>query len=281
MTELVVFVGGGAMRGIYSAGVLKALTELGIRKKVSAIYGISAGAFNAKHFALGSIADMLSWYTDAVPNNGVFQAHSPLALIRNVELVNMQMTKSLLAQRKLVDVDALVHCPTPVFFGMVHACTKQFEFKDARRPDALQRLLASATIYPFVSEPVLVEGEPYIDGGYAESVALARLRVLHPGAKFLIVLNADERSYSIKQALAKLLVQFKDKELAHLWSEANVRAQKEFLDAQTAHDVLLLSPPRNFPVHATTTDVPTIEKGLSMGYNDAMQRKTEILLFCR
>ena len=46
MTELVIYVAGGAMAGVYSAGVLDALSRLGVRDKVNAIYGISAGAFN-------------------------------------------------------------------------------------------------------------------------------------------------------------------------------------------------------------------------------------------
>lgn len=279
MVELVVFVGGGAMRGVFSAGALSALCKLGVREKVSAIYGISAGAFNAAHFALNTPERMVEWYEQQVPHSRIFQFTTPLAALRGREVIDMRAALEVLERTNLFDPKALQQCSTPVYFGVVNAESKEFVFKDARRPDSLELLRASSTIYPFVSEPVKIDGQRYIDGGYAESVSLTRLRKLHPNAKFIIVLNIDERTYSLKQVLAKMVVQLKDKSLATTWSESLVRAQKEFLDAQTAEDVLLFYPKKKFPVYATTTNTAALEEGLLQGYDAVMSVRERVLSF--
>ena len=61
--DLVVYASGGGMRGIFGAGALHALAEMGVREHTRAVYGISAGALNAAHFALGSTMRAMEWYS--------------------------------------------------------------------------------------------------------------------------------------------------------------------------------------------------------------------------
>lgn len=45
--KIIVYLGGGAMSGVYGAGVLKGMHDLSLVENVEAIYGSSVGALNA------------------------------------------------------------------------------------------------------------------------------------------------------------------------------------------------------------------------------------------
>jgi predicted patatin/cPLA2 family phospholipase len=62
---------GGAMRGVVSAGMLVALEELGYREVFDAVYGSSAGSFNAAYFLTGRAWHGLPLYVDMVADGEV------------------------------------------------------------------------------------------------------------------------------------------------------------------------------------------------------------------
>ena len=48
--KLIIYIGGGSMSGIFSAGVVTGLQDMNFYDKIEAIYGGSAGAINAAYF---------------------------------------------------------------------------------------------------------------------------------------------------------------------------------------------------------------------------------------
>jgi predicted patatin/cPLA2 family phospholipase len=277
MRDLVVYAAGGGMRGVFGAGVLQALAELGVRDHVQAFYGISAGAFNVAHFALGSTMRAMQWYLRDVPDHGIVARSAPMALLRGDDLVDLPEAERVLETEHFVDAEGLAQSVVPVSFGVVERDTLTFRWLDARRPDALQVLLASSTIFPFVHETVVVDGVPYIDGGYREAVGYRRLRRRHPEAELVLVLNDNEHESIVRRVAVGTLLRLRDERLAEAWRETIAQAPTELAEALAAPHTLVFRPRDPFPVHFSTTHVATLEHGFERGYRAALNDRRRLL----
>jgi predicted acylesterase/phospholipase RssA len=274
--HLVVYAAGGGMRAVFGAGALHALSEMGVRDHVVALYGISAGAFNIAHFALRSMTRAMEWYLYHVPTHHILDHATPLALLRGEDAVDVPETLRVLATEHLIDTENLVRSPLPVCFGVVDRAELGFRWLDARRPDAIRVLLASSTIFPFVHDAVVVDGIAWIDGGYREAVGYRRLRREHPEADLLLVLNGnDDESILRRMAVAAVLRRHDDR-LARAWVETTHAATAELEEARADPHALVLTPEDDFPVHFATTDTAPLALGYWLGYRAVLTRKDRL-----
>jgi predicted patatin/cPLA2 family phospholipase len=279
MPDLVVYAAGGGMRGIFGAGALHALAEMGARDRAVALYGISAGAFNIAHFALGSTTRAMEWYLHHVPERGILARATPVALIRGEDVIDVPEAVRVIETERLIDAEALARSPVPVFFGVVEHDRLAFRWVDARRPDAVRVLLASSTIFPFVHEPVVIDGVPCIDGGYREAVCHTRLRREHPDARLLLVLNDHEDESILRRMAVGAVLRLRDERLAEVWLETIDRTPAELAEAMAAPRTLVLKPDEDFPVHFATTNVAVLAHGFWLGYRAVLKDRDRIQRF--
>jgi predicted acylesterase/phospholipase RssA len=267
------------MRGIFGAGALHALAEMGAREHVLALYGISAGAFNVAHFALGSSMRAMEWYLHHVLEHGILAHFAPAALLRGEDVIDVPEAARVLKAERLVDAEALGGSPLPVSFGVVERDRLDFRWLDARRPDAIRLLLASSTIFPFVHEAIVIDGVPYIDGGYREAVCHARLRREHPRAKLLLVLNDNEHESIVRRMAVGAVLRLRDAPLAAVWLDTIDRAPAELEQALADPRTLVLRPGDDFPVHFATTEEAVLAHGFWIGYRAVLRQRDRILRF--
>jgi predicted acylesterase/phospholipase RssA len=277
--DLVVYAGGGGMRGIFGAGALHALAEMGVREHLLAVYGISAGALNAAHFALGSTMRAMEWYLHHVLVHGILARATPVALLRGEDIVDVPEAERVLAAERLVDGEALSRCIVPVHFGAVARDGLEFRWLDARRPDAVRVLLASSTIFPFVHDGVAIDGVTYIDGGYREAIGYRRLRRDHPEARLLLVLNDNEHESVIRRVAVGAVIRLRDEPLAEVWLDTIDRTPAELAEALAAPRTLVLRPDEGFPVHFATTDSAVLAHGFWLGYRAVLTQRERVLQF--
>jgi predicted acylesterase/phospholipase RssA len=277
--DLVVYAGGGGMRGIFGAGALHALAEMGARDQLLAVYGLSAGALNGAHFALGTTMRAMEWYLHHVPAHGILARATPVALLRGEDMVDVTEAERVLAAEHLVDGDALSRCAFPVRFGAVDRDGLDFHWLDARRRDAIRVLLASSTIFPFVHDGVAIDGVTYIDGGYREGSCYWRLRREHPDARLLLVLNDSEHDSVILRAAVGALIRLRDERLAQVWQDTVDRTQGELAEALAAPRTLVLKPDDGFPVHLATTDAAVLAHGFWLGYRAVLTQRDRVARF--
>jgi predicted patatin/cPLA2 family phospholipase len=277
MRDLVVYAAGGGMRGVFGAGVLHALAELGARDHVLALYGISAGALNIAHFALGSTTEAREWYLREVPEHGLISRAAPVALLRGEDLIDLPEAERVLETEHLIDAEGLTRCPVPISFGVVERETLAFRWLDARRPDAIHVLLASSTIFPFVHETVVVDGVPYIDGGYGEAVGFRRLRRRHPEAALLLVLNDNEHESIVRRTAVGVLLRLRDERLAAAWLDTIEQAPAELTEALASPHTLVFRPHDPFPVHFSTTQFAVLAHGFQLGYRAVLDQRDRLL----
>lgn len=182
---------GGGAHGAFTWGVLDALLQDG-RLAVSGVSGTSAGAMNAVALAHGLMVggpegarQALDLFWTAVATSAPFEMASLSANGERVVLppavrLMLQWTQLLapeqfnpLGSNPLRDILATQvdferlrrHCPVPLFIAATHAQTGQLRlFREHEL--GIDAVLASACL-PQLHHTVLVDGQPYWDGGYA------------------------------------------------------------------------------------------------------------------
>jgi predicted patatin/cPLA2 family phospholipase len=277
--DLVVYASGGGMRGIFGAGALLALTGLGVRDRLRAVYGISAGALNGAHFALDTMMKAMEWYLYHVLEHGLLARATAVALLRGEDMVDVNEAERVLADERLVDGDALSRSPFDVRFGAVERDSLEFHWLDARRPDAIRVLLASSTVFPFVHDGVAIDGTTYIDGGYREGICFRRLRRDHPGARLLLVLNDSEYESVVRRVTVSAALRLRDERLAAAWLDTFDRTPAEMAEALSNPHTLVLRPDERFAVHFATTDPAVLAHGFWLGYRAVLTQRERLQRF--
>jgi len=277
--DLVVYAAGGGMRGIFGAGALQALAEMGVREHLLAVYGLSAGAFNGALFAQGTTMRAMEWYLHHIPARGILARATPAALLRGEDMVDVKEAERVLAAERLVDGEVLGRCAFPVRFGAVERDSLEFRWLDARRPDAIRVLLASSTIFPFVHDGVAIDGVTYIDGGYREGICYRRLRREHPDARLLLVLNDSEQESVVRRAAVGAVIRFRDERLAEAWLDTFDQTQGELAEALAAPRTFVFRPDEGFPVHLASTDPAVLAHGFWLGYRAVLTQRERLQEF--
>jgi predicted patatin/cPLA2 family phospholipase len=181
----------GGMRGAISGGMVTALHDLGLVDVFDAVYGSSAGAFAGAYFlarapALGTSV----YYEDLVSGDWLSyrRARSGGTLLSSEFLIDEVLTS-----RKPLDFERVVGSPAPLYAIATSVTTFDAVpitgFRDAGE---LREALRASSRIPFVAgPPVVVRGEPLVDGGIAESIPTRA--ALADGCTHLLVLLNQKR----------------------------------------------------------------------------------------
>ena len=159
---------GGGMRGIYTCGVLDVMMDKGFEPDV--LCGTSAGALfgvNLPSKQRGRAFDYNYRYCD---NPNYVSIHS---LIRTGNMVNVDFSyRRIPYELAPFDEEAYETSKTTVFATVTNVRTGKAEYK--RINNCLKQmdwLRASGTL-PFISRPVRIDGNEYLDGGLVDNIPL-------------------------------------------------------------------------------------------------------------
>jgi predicted patatin/cPLA2 family phospholipase len=247
---------------------------MGLLDRLLGLYGISAGALNGAHFALGTTMRAMEWYLYYVIEHGLLARATTVALLRGDDMIDITEAERVLAAEDLIDGAALGRCEFPVRFGAVERDSLEFRWLDARRADAIRVLLASSSVFPFVHDGVPIDGTTYIDGGYREGICYRRLRREHPDARLVLVLNDNEYESVVRRVTVSAALRLRDERLAAAWLETFDRSAAEMADALADARTYVLRPDERFAVRFATTDQAVLAHGFWLGYRAVLtQRK--------
>lgn len=193
MKRGLVLAGGGA-RGSYQVGVYQALEELGWRPNV--ITGTSVGCLNGAMFATGQWAtardmwltiDTRQVITDPPdPDQGVLNFWQETVRCGGLDVTPLEDIVD-----RVLDEDALR--TSPIEFGLVTVNKRNLrplERTAQQIPQGQMKdyLLASAACFP-AFRPRDIEGQQFIDGGYADNMPVGLARRM--GAEEVVAVDVD------------------------------------------------------------------------------------------
>ncbi len=198
--HFVLVISGGGMRGFYGLGILKALEEKGLKNRIKAIYGVSAGGLLASYRAAGYQAEeILESFL-----------HSPfLQLSKNLNLI----PKSSLLKTTLLKKQLLKELPKtfeelkiPVYIGCSEV--KKGEYLILSSGDLVSALLGTIAI-PGIFPTMEREGQVLMDGGVTNNFPVEIAKEQFPKAKIIgISLNKYRTNPKIKNLIDNVMIAF-------------------------------------------------------------------------
>ena len=161
---------GGAMKGVYTAGVLDFFLDAGI--DFAKCYGVSAGACCLCSYLSRQKGRQYSVFTDYLEDKNYWGLSS---LLRTGDYFNVQMCYHDIPERlNPFDYETFDKNPSKGYAVVTNIETGLAEYlpmKNMRRD--IEAVRASASM-PLVSRPVEINGKMYLDGGLADSIPLLR-----------------------------------------------------------------------------------------------------------
>ncbi len=159
---------GGALRGIFTAGVLDALMMEGLHFDYA--IGVSAGAANItalKSRQIGRTANVMS-----VAGNESFFGITEL--IHSRQFMNLDKMFDVHGKHPL-DFDAYFADPTEAEYTLCCCETGEAEYlSEGSDEDRLMKIIKASCSLPMFFAPVEIDGKHYLDGGIGDSIPCGR-----------------------------------------------------------------------------------------------------------
>lgn len=192
------------MRGAYAAGVLDVLMENEIW--ADAVYGTSAGALSGVNYVSRDKGRAAKVFLTLMTDGNFVK---PINLLLKGSAIDFTEMLFEAPKGKLpFDYETFLSSPTEFFCCATDCESGDPAYFGKRDPDFWNGVAASASL-PLATQPTLVHGHPYLDGGVVDPVPL--VKAFEDGATKAIVILTRSRGYrkqplsSMRMTLAKTL----------------------------------------------------------------------------
>ena len=184
---------GGSLRGLFTAGVLDTFMENDVY--FPAVAGVSAGALNALNYVShqpGRSASINLRYR----HDGRY--FGPKAALRGGSLFGLNFMLHDVKKEVPYDEDTYAHGGMRMIAVATNAETGKAAYFEKGKTDFdfNEAVRASASL-PLASAPVMLDGQPYLDGGCACPIALNW--ALKQGFEKIVVVTTREKGFRKKQ----------------------------------------------------------------------------------
>lgn len=268
---------GGAMRGLYTAGVLDVLMEHGI--EVDGIVGVSAGALFGMNYKSKQSGRVLR-YNKANVGNKEYMGFS--SLLKTGNIMNKEFCfNKLVHELDPVDFDTYKNSKEDFYAVVTNMNSGQAEYvklDDLGDQRQMEYLRASGSM-PFLSRPVEIDDEKYLDGGIADSIPIDKMMNMNYD-KMIVVLTRVEDYYKTKSL--SLLPKLYYRQYPNLITTINNRylvynqQLEKVKQLEKEKKIFVIRPSRLVHIKRLEKDVHKIQEMYDLGKNDAKNCLTKL-----
>lgn len=198
---------GGAMRGLFTAGIIDVFMENGI--EFDAAIGVSAGAAFGCNYKSRQIGRVIR-YNKRFARDPRFCSFR--SLIKTGDLFGAEFCYHTIPDTlDLFDTQAYLDNPMDFYVVVTDVETGKAVYinSDEAGDDSLECFRASASM-PIVSKPVEVKGKKYLDGGIADSVPIQYFESI--GYEKNVIILTQPKGYVKKPSKAAKIMKYALKE---------------------------------------------------------------------
>lgn len=202
---------GGAMRGLFTAGIIDVFMENGI--EFDAAIGVSAGAAFGCNYKSRQIGRVIR-YNKRFAKDPRFCSFR--SLIKTGDLFGAEFCYHTVPDKlDLFDTQAYIDNPMDFYAVVTDVETGKAVYinSDEAGEDALECFRASASM-PLVSKPVEIKGRKYLDGGIADSVPIQYFESI--GFEKNVIILTQPMGYSKKPSVAAKIMKYALKEFPNV-----------------------------------------------------------------
>jgi len=258
---------GGAMRGMYTAGVLDVLYERGIR--FDAVMGVSAGAVFGPNFLSGQLGRVIR-YNKRFIRDKRYQGLG--CLLKTGDLFSRDFAYSQVPrQLDVFDDEAFKASGVPFYAVLTDLETGLPEYMQVKSVFEDMDILRASASMPFVSRPVEIRGRRYLDGGVADSVPFDAMEKLGCQKRVVVLTrDMDYRKGPMPGLPIKLAYRhhprFRDQLLRRHMVYNDSIARLKALEAQG--QVFVIRPSRPIEISRVERDPEKLQQVYDLGLRD-------------
>ncbi len=271
---------GGAMRGMYTSGVLDILLDNEIA--FDGIIGVSAGALFGVNF-LSSQRGRSLRYSQRFNKDKRYMGLG--SLLKTGNLINTEFAYNIVPyQLDIFDNEAYKRSKTPfyaVITNMENGMPEYIKIDDVfKQMDVLR---ASASM-PFVSKPVEIDGHLYLDGGVTDSIPYKYLFDI--GYDKIVVILTRDMNYRKKPMSAAMInlfyskyPEFKEKlKMRHEMYNTGVEELKRLEKDKKA---FIIRPSLPITIGRMEKNPENLQRVYDLGISDAKKNINSIISFLK
>lgn len=273
---------GGAMRGLFSAGVMDVMMEHGIG--FDGIIGVSAGAAFGCNYKSGQAGRAIRYNMRFAKDRRYCSLWS---LLTTGDLYGAEFAYHVVpSQYDIFDNEAFERSKTEFYVVCTDVLTGKAVYKRCMKGgyDFCEWIRASASM-PVASRVVDLEGYKLLDGGMADSIPLAYFHSIGYGKNIVILTQPDGFQKTpnrlmplIRWRLRSYPNIVKSMEERHLMYNRELDYVKE---AERKGDTLVVRPREALPIGHVSHDPSEMKRVYDMGRSMGEERIGEIELFLR
>ncbi|HCG8561095.1 TPA: patatin family protein [Vibrio parahaemolyticus] len=273
---------GGAMRGIFSAGVLDHFLEVG-HTNFDLAFGVSAGALNLASWLAGQRGRSYEIITNFCRRPDFLKMSN---LIKRKNVLDLDWLWNISEAHNPINMDNLFENKTK-FIAVTTAISSGKPMYVEATPINLRKLLIATSSLPiFIKGFCKIHNELVADGGIADSIPV--LKAYEMGATNITVILSRHSGYKMKSIKIPWIVQVlfrKNKALAKTIVNRYYSYNKaiEFIsNPPKGVNITVISPPKEFDVNRLTMNTDKLEKGYIMGLEEARKylNSTKSFIIC-
>ncbi len=259
---------GGGARAAYSAGVVHALAQAGVRPK--AVIGCSSGSINAAFFASGQTATACDLWANYVPGKHFISWRRQLTPFGGPGLAVDDMLDRVMIGQSLFDPVAATRGDPALYIAATDVKTGLGVLARPRHDDVVDWLRASLALPVGYNRIVTIGDRGFIDGGVAMPVPFDEPIATECSGPTVVVLT---RKMNTLKAAPKLwekafihAIVPRAARLATLRQhELHNAVMNRLRLAVEREEVVLVNPPDELPLSRFTRDAGRIRAGIALG----------------
>lgn len=259
---------GGAMRGMFTAGVLDVLMEEGIL--VDQVVGVSAGALFGVNYLSKQIGRVIR-YNKRFNHDKKYMGLYPLLREGNIVSTKYAYCD---VPRTLdpFDDETYKNSTIPFYAVVTNVETGEPEYLRVRDVFEQMDVLRASGSMPFVSRIVPIEGKKYLDGGISDSIPYAWMQK-QGVEKLIVVLTRDihYRKDKMSSVLTKLYHRKYpnfEKKLANRHHDYN-EAVENLIQLEKEGKAMIIRPSKPITIGHMETKPEKLQEIYELGRNDA------------
>ena len=267
---------GGAMRGIYTAGVLDVLMDNKI--KVDAIIGVSAGALFGINYISNQRGRAIRYNKNYIKNKEYMGLYS---LLTTGNIMNKEFCfNKLIYELDKFDFETFKKSNTDFYVTVTNVDTGKAEYikiKDIEKE--LEYLRASGSM-PLVSEIVQINNKKYLDGGIADSIPVNK--AIDLGFDRIIVVLTRHIEYRKKKIslLPYKIMYRKYPEFINTVENRYINYNntvEQIIREEENKNIFVIRPSKNPNIKRLEKDIHKVEETYNLGVNDAKSKLDDLI----
>jgi len=266
---------GGAMRGMYTAGVLDIFLDEGIQ--VDGIVGVSAGVLFGVNYLSKQRGRAIRYNKKYVKDKRYMGIRS---LLKTGNIINSEFAfYEVPLKLDIFDDETYKKSKTDFYATVTNVETGKAEYIKVKSVIEQMELLRATSAMPFVSKVVQLENGKYLDGGIADSIPIEKCKELGYD-KIIVVLTRpiDYRKKKPNEILAKIKYS-KYPNLVHTINNRYINynnSVEKVIDLEKKKEIFVIRPSKKIDIKRIEKDEQKLQDMYELGLEDCRKNMEEL-----